>query len=161
MERYRTFRPTGFDAAGIAGARHGISEWFVAPVTRNRDSGTLEQSNWDVFLREMGGESDTVQVHRFGHWACGWFEVIVIDPADTAAVLSALQMQTALEDYPILDDDHFSEAELNAAIEYWQRMSVSERVSYLQRADQCIFAARRAELPDDDNGRLLELLTRD
>lgn len=109
MQTYRTFRPTAFDSAGLAGDRHGINEFLVLPVSQTRDSGTLDRSNFRVALRELGGESDTVQVHRFGHWGPGWYELILIDPADTAAVTTAEEIEASLADYPILsEDDHSS-----------------------------------------------------
>ena len=154
MQTYREFAPTQFDASGLNGDRLGITDWFVAPVTQTRDSDILTESNFATFLRELGGESDTVQVHRFGHWGVGWFEVIVIDPADVASVQCAEEMESALEDYPVLDDEDHSSREYEQAAETWEFMSVRDRVCWLHEHRQCyvsIFAARRAELPQGLN----------
>lgn len=149
MQTYKRFAPTQFDSAGLNGDRLGISDWLVAPVIQTRDSGPLEQSNFAVFLDGIGGESDTVQVHRFGHWGPGWFEIIVIDPADTERVQAAEEMEAALENYPILDDEDHSNREFEAACECWESMSVRDRVRWIQNHERhvSIFAARRAELP--------------
>ena len=161
LQTYAKFRPTGFDTAGLGADRLGIGSWYLAPVTVNRDSEALQRSNWRVMLRELGGESDTVQIHRFGHWACGWFEIIVIDPADRAKVDIAQQTADALEDYPIIDESDYSDEEWTVATSTWAHASIRDRVDYLQRARSCVFAARRDEMPSDDDGRLFELLARE
>jgi hypothetical protein len=53
----------------------------------------------------MGGESSNVQVHRFGHWACGWFELILINPVNKDIVKKAEDIMSALSDYPVVDED--------------------------------------------------------
>lgn len=121
----------------------------------------MDRCNFQVFLKEMGGESETVEVHRFGHWGPGWFELILINPTDTEAVAKAEEMEAALSDYPILDEEAHSRMEWEETSEYWARMSVRERIDYLHRAELSIFAARRDSLPEDDDGRLWELLTRE
>src|SRR5262245_61472270 len=150
MEKYKGFRPTGFDAAGIGGERHGISEFEVL-IGQNRDSSYLEQSNFAVALEQLGGESDTVQVHRFGHWACGWFELILIDPADEKATETAQEIEDSLADYPILNDEHHSELEFTEASRLWEHTSMRERVEVIQRYGRnekvSVFAARRDEMP--------------
>lgn len=84
---------------------------------RNRDSGLLDNSNFDIALETLGGESDNVQVHRFGHWACGWFELILINPTATEIVKQAEDMLNALSDYPVLDDSDYCKREYDATIE--------------------------------------------
>lgn len=160
MQKYKEFQPTAFDSRGLNADGLGIGDWWVAPVSQTRDSEALSRSNFACCLKELGGESETVQVHRFGHWGPGWYEIILIDPADEAKVTAAEDMESALADYPVLDDEHFSQLEWNEAADCWQHMSTAERVQCLQRADQCIFAARRDEIPQDDSGRLFDLLTR-
>lgn len=158
MERYRDFQPTGFDPKGLCADRYGIGEFVVLPCTQNRDSECLDRSNFEVALRMLGGESEDVQVHRFGHWGNGWFELILVNPANAEKLAIAEDIDNCLSEYVALDDEHLSELEFNTAYEYWERMSVSQRVEYLQRVGQCIFAARRDELPADNNGALQQLL---
>ena len=84
---------------------------LVVVVGRNRDSGILDESNFQAALEILGGESDSVQVHRFGHWGCGWFELILVDPKDRTKLIEAYNIIKALEHYPVLDDMDYSEGE--------------------------------------------------
>lgn len=89
------------------GADH--SEWFVA-YSRVRDSGLLDQSNYDAVLKRLGGESDTVVVIQFSHWAWGWVDVILVHENDKDRLVEANEILRYLaEDYPILDEDHYEE----------------------------------------------------
>jgi hypothetical protein len=151
MELYKTHRPTGFDNAGVGSESHGIGEFLVL-LGRNRDSDILTESNFAQALQALGGESNSVQVHRFGHWACGWYELILIDPSDAAALAIAEDIEASLSDYPVLNDEDFSNREYEIACQQWQRESVSERVSLIQRYGRServsVFAARHDELPE-------------
>lgn len=132
MQTYKVFRPTQFDSTGL-----GLTDqqtWLVAPVSQTRDSGSLDRSNFDATLRELGGESETVQVHRFGHWGPGWFEIILIDPSDSARVKAAEEIENALSDYPVVDDSLYSEYETDECAETWAKCYDSaERLAYFRR----------------------------
>ena len=137
MERYCDFQPSAFDSrsnfmAFDADALESIEEWFVLPCSRNRDSDCLTESNFAVALEMLGGESETVQVHRFGHWACGWYEIIVVKP-ETDAAKKAEEIEKSLDDYPVLDDEDFSERESKAADETWKNCySNEERIAFIR-----------------------------
>lgn len=113
MTTYSEFRPTCFDRHIVLDDRE---DWLVLPVGQNRDSGPREQSNFDAALKILGGEGEQVEVHRFGHWACGWFEIIICDPSMSSMFDDIV---SALEDYPVLDDEDLSRREHEAAIESW------------------------------------------
>jgi hypothetical protein len=140
MKTYSQFRPTGFDSTGL-----GLPErqsWLVLPCGRNRDSDCLTESNFHTALALLGGESESVEVHRFGHWANGWFEIIIVDPTDAARVSTAQEIESSLDDYPILDENDFSEREETAANETWEHCySVSQRIEYI-RANRSQFEFR-------------------
>jgi hypothetical protein len=127
MERYSKFRPTGFDQ-NIDIDR---SDWFVAPVSRNRDSNVLTESNWQAqieSLTEVSGdesETDEWEIHRFGHWGCGWLEIVIVRP-DTAAFRAADDIETALMNYPVLNDEDLSQREWDAAVESWNNWGAKE-----------------------------------
>jgi hypothetical protein len=133
-------------------------EYYSAGVGQSRDSDCLEQSNFAVMLAELGGESVTVIVVRESHWAVGWVEWIAIHESDTTAIATADAARERLANYPILDEDDFGEREWDAMCETWEHASLRERIEYCGRAGISIFAARRAELPQDDNGRLHDYL---
>ena len=97
------------------------AEWpeYYVGLGKHRDSGPLERSNFDCFLKALGGESETVHIVREGHWAVGWVEWIAIHETNTAALTEADEMLCALSDYPVLDDMHYSELETDEANEVW------------------------------------------
>ena len=135
MHTYSTFRPTGFDTAGLA--LDDRQDWLVLPCSRNRDSDCLAESNFAAALKSLGGEGADVEVHRFGHWACGWFEVIIVRPCSEAEK-EATRIEDALEDYPILDESDHSERELAEADRVWEQYRVSglsqeaSRIEYIR-----------------------------
>lgn len=117
--------PTSFDSGrNYIGA--DLREHFTV-LSRTRDSGELEESNFAYALRELGGETGEeddgthegsgVYVARFNHWACGWYETIMIDPAAPEAekaIRTAEEILARLEDYPVLDEDDLSTREFEA-----------------------------------------------
>jgi hypothetical protein len=97
-------------------------------------------------LKELGGESDTVEVHRFGHWGPGWFEIILAHPSREAEIKD---MESRLENYPILDEDDHSERQWEKAIEWWGLCGMRERIRICAKYRASIFAARRDEIPEN------------
>lgn len=137
LQRYSHYRPTQFDSAGL-----GIDDrqdWYVAPVVRTRDSLPLELSNFAVALKEFGGESRYVEVHRFGHWGPGWFELILIKPTAKRTVQKAVDIGRALADYPVLDDMHHSQTECEYHAEYGCHNECDSECGYIPdiTADDC------------------------
>jgi hypothetical protein len=133
-------------------------DYYSAGVGQSRDSDYVEQSNFAAMLAELGGESDTVIVVRESHWAVGWVEWIAIHETDTTALAIADAQCGRLADYPVLDEMDWSEREWNAACGTWERASLRDRIEYCSRAGVSIFAARRDEVPQDDNGSLRDYL---
>lgn len=157
LDTYDGHRPTPWDG-------HICPEFdtfYVAPISQNRDSGCQSRSNWTVGTEEIlkASQHDETEIHCFGHWACGWYEMLLIHPADVPALRVAAAMAAALEDHPVLNEDHLSELEYEEAAEYWERCSVSDRVEILQRFGGSIFQARRDTLPDDPTGSILQYLS--
>jgi hypothetical protein len=126
LVRYSDWAPTTFDASGLA--LEDRQDWFVVWV-KTRDSSPLGRSNFRVILKDLGGESEEVEVHRFGHWGCGWLEVILAHPNLRS---KAEDWQRALENYPVACDSDFSEEEHEESMQVWQSFSVSERVSHIR-----------------------------
>jgi hypothetical protein len=122
--RLSEHRPTGFDhsAAEFFDFDDPRREWLVAPVCQTRDSGPLSRSNFEVALRELGGESETVEVHRFGHWGPGWYEIIIVDPSRESEVED---LERALSRYPVLDDEDHSRREFDDAVKTWRNCWVN------------------------------------
>jgi hypothetical protein len=109
-------------------------DYYRSGFGRSRDSSCLEESNFAVALRELGGESDTVVVVREGHWAVGWVEWIAIHQDDGRALEIADRLAEDVEDYPALDDNDWTEREMEEANTIWRDCySVTERVAYIRR----------------------------
>ena len=119
-------------------------EYFVF-LGQHRDSDALTRSNFTCALRAIGGAA---QVVRERHWAVGWVEWIAIHQDDAETLARASAIAERLADYPVLDEDHFSELEYSEACDYWASMSVRERVSIAREQGVSIFVARRDYLPE-------------
>lgn len=146
--------------------------WFSSGFGRSRDSDALEESNFQVAYDRLkqtakdvpdhesgkhGREGVTVQIVSENHWAVGWVEWIAIHESDTESLAVARELCESYNQYPALDEDHWSNLEYTRAMEFWDSMSLSAKVDYCRDCDVSIFAARRShDLPD----RLYESLTR-
>jgi hypothetical protein len=110
LPKYQNWSPTGFDPKGLN--CDDQQDWLVAPVSINRDSGPLEQSNWEYVIADLERDhADTDwEINRFGHWACGWFEIILLRPG-TSAANYATEIADDLQDYCVLDESDFCEKE--------------------------------------------------
>jgi hypothetical protein len=129
MQRYKDYAPTPHDTRGLA--LDDRQDWLVV-IGRNRDSDCLAESNWHAALERLGGEGDSVEVHRFGHWACGWLEIIIVAPEGPQAV-EAHRIEDDLDTYPILDENDHSEREQAAAEETWEHCyRPAERIAYIR-----------------------------
>lgn len=118
--------------------------WYVF-LSRNRDSGCLENSNFETGLaavkavmsqESVAGEDDdyaSVQVVSENHWAVGWVEWIAIHETDTAALAEANRIMERLENYPVLDEDDLSRREMDEANEVWRNCyRWHERIAYIR-----------------------------
>ena len=70
-------RPSAFDSLANYTGETEFPGLYVV-VCQNRDSDCLTRSNFRMALKRLGGESDSVVFHRFGHWACGWWEALCV-----------------------------------------------------------------------------------
>jgi hypothetical protein len=123
--------PSGLDSfSNYMGETPSKNKYVV--LTRSRDSDCLTESNWECALEMLGGESDTVQIDRFGHWACGWWEALSVTKGSKEAV-KAEEIESALSDYPVLCEDHFSGLEQSEANRVWHECyDASERIEYIR-----------------------------
>lgn len=142
LRPYSEFQPTGFDHKGsfLPDQQH----WLVLPMTVNRDSLALERANFDAARKRI----PEAEVCRFGHWACGWFEIMIVDPAATATVAKAEALAEHFESYPVVDEELWSEYESEAAYALWENLSMRDRVEECRSARESIFAARHAIPPE-------------
>jgi len=148
LTKYKDFAPTCFDSKG--GFLPDRQDWFVAPVSRNRDDGEpLTESNFETCLEILGGESETIEVHRFDHWGPGWFEIILVHPSKENALE---EIAASLKNYPVLDEEDYSQREYDAILEAWDYLPLSEKISTVSDQGSSIFSARRSN-PFDISGK--------
>lgn len=97
--------------------------WGIA-FGQSRDSGLMEQSNFAVISADMLKRfRRDVQVVRFGHWAVGWVENIAVKMLDrhgrvTPAARAIFDWKSKMEDYPVADDEDYSQREYDAAADW-------------------------------------------
>lgn len=94
--------------------------YYAAPCSRTRDSDHIDASNWDVQLKELGGESEdgeSVVVVRENHFLVGWVEWLAIREDAYDALRIADRIASELEGYPILDEDDVGMREWEAEVE--------------------------------------------
>jgi hypothetical protein len=108
-------------------------EYYSSGVGQSRDSDALERSNFACMLRALGGESDTVLVVHEGHWAVGWVEWIAVHESNEDALRAADDIKRELEDYPVVNEDHWSGLEIEDANETWTNcFNDQERLAYIR-----------------------------
>jgi hypothetical protein len=147
MKAYRDWKPSENDISGLNAPDK--QDWLVAPVILTRDSQILEESNYHTLRKQLdAANSDDWAAMEFGHWACGWFKIIVVRPGSSAAQI-AQDAEQKLQDYPILNEDDFSNREWEYAHERWEQTSLKERIKVCADYGVSIFAARKLSPPMD------------
>ena len=91
---------------------------YYVLLSHHRDSGLVEESNFQSALKALNGESKTVKVIRSSHWLCGWIEMILIHESDKVSVDKGNEIEESLESYPIFNDEDFYERESEKRDEY-------------------------------------------
>lgn len=127
------------------------AQWpdYYVFLGRNRDSSALGRANFDAGLKAIGGEKSDkdkedpndegaalslVRVVRENHWACGWVEWIAIHESATEQLAIADGIAEKLEDYPVVDEELWSEYEQDEANTVWKDCySAKERIDYIRR----------------------------
>ena len=119
-------------------------EGYYVFLSQNRDSDALTRSNFRCGLAAIGGEvgaieTDTgeeihpVTVVRESHWACGWIEWIAIHESNVEALRIANRIMEKLEDYPVIDEDDWSEEEDREANQIWRNCyDERDRIHYMR-----------------------------
>ena len=140
-------------------------------ATQTRDSDALERSNYVRIFEELrdcaekydnpAWDEPSVYDFRAGHWAVGWVEhVIVKANAPTEVLKLATEILDGLEEYSVYDEEDYCELQFTEVCEYWEYVSVSERVEMIQESgSSCsVFSARRDDFPQDDCGSLQQYI---
>ena len=99
---------------------------FGSKVSAHAPACEAVGTDWDALPCDCPPD---VVVETFRHWAVGWTESLLVRvdahrvrPTDllepTEAWLEAVEWLEALEAYPVADEDHYSQLELDEACEY-------------------------------------------
>lgn len=147
--------------------------WLVF-LGKHRDSDDLDQSNFAVALAELTecytdsdwldhadssmGSVPPVYVVSESHWAVGWIEWIAIHPSCPKAVTVARLLAERLDQYPVLDDDDYSEREEESAQQCWSASSLSDRLYYIRDTGLSLYSIRGTSYPSDDCGTVRDRL---
>lgn len=131
-------------------------EYYVI-ISQTRDSRALERSNFDAMLKLLGGESkhtNAVIVARFNHWACGWIETIMVHRGASKKIIIADKVMTEYKNYPVINDDLWSEYEDEEKNRYWNSLCLHQKIRECVEAGLSCFAARQEYIPDAVYNRL-------
>lgn len=111
--------------------------WYIG-LAVHIGSSMLARSNYEVFLAEIGGISETVEEVR----SIGGRHIEI--RANNAAVCHiADELLCALTEYPVLCDEHLMFLEMKQTRDLWDTMRIRERVDVCRNAGASILIARR------------------
>lgn len=130
LQKFKDFQPTQFDMKGMGS--EGQEDWVVLPTTITRDSDVLSESNFETAKKLLDYAGVDYEVHRFGHWGPGWFEIIVVEPTEKG-LTQAGEIACALENYPVLDSQDFGEREHEAQDENWENWGRDDALRHLTK----------------------------
>lgn len=97
--------------------------WAFVPVSVHRDSDALQRSNYEVIYQDMLKRfPDDTDYTPCSHWLVGWFDHLTIRLIDengleTAASEAIQEWLRKLDDYPVADEEHFSNTEYEEQLE--------------------------------------------
>lgn len=128
------------------------AEWpdYYVFLGRHRDSDALTRANFDAGLKAIGGEQGELAIAGEGslfakrgnplvaivsenHWAVGWVEWIAIHESATQALQIADKIKGELEDYPVVDEELWSQYEHEETNETWKNcFDPMGRIKYIR-----------------------------
>lgn len=155
------------DFGYFGGNEEMFKTWSLGPVIEHRDSDVLTRSNARVLIRTLEARKDfdgQWSELECNHWAVGWVKHLsfrVLDEKGQPCEIGAYLRDwfTYLkEQYPVADENDYSELEEEEANRTWGQMSIKDRVETCKRYGVSILAARHDYYPSDDSGSLRNYL---
>lgn len=147
------------------GGFNPVGDYVIA--IQYRDCEVLHQSNYQCLFKLLeekaeelgcleggingeGDEENMVYDFRAKHWAVGWVETLLICQNAPQELLDyALEQLTSLEDYPVVDEEHFSEMEYEKMQSNWDWLDLADKVDICRKSGVSIFSARNESPPYD------------
>lgn len=93
--------------------------WYVF-MTTHRDAEMIDESNWESIKRDIGENPSAAEEQKGlliveeSHWAVGWVQWMGIHETDTELLMRADDIKAALDDYPLYDEQDYSNRECEA-----------------------------------------------
>lgn len=110
-------------------------DYYVGPG-QHRDSELLDRVNFTSALEMLGGEHEPdVIVARASHWGVGWVESILVHK-DSDKVAKLEEIENLLEEYPVLDDDLYSEMQYKEEEENYESWAKDDSIKILELEEQ-------------------------
>ena len=116
---------------------------YFSFLGQSRDSDCLERANFDAGLAALKAipepedwphDESCFRVVRESHWAVGWVEWIAIHEDAHAHMEIADKIKGELEDYPVVDENLWSQYEDEEAQTVWRDCyRVRDRIKYIRK----------------------------
>lgn len=139
---------------------HEHADWNIGPCGQTRDSDTIEESNFRVAVASLAAidpDEQDHEVHRFGHWACGWIEEIATRPGSPCDVL-ANELRESIDSYPILNEHDHSQLECDLEAENFPSIMRDLKRDLLAEFKSRIDPEDTEAMPADDLEEWLDTL---
>lgn len=118
--------------------------WRSLGFSVHRDSDILERSNWEVISRDLTERfPNHVKIIGAGHWAVGWVDSLRVHlhnpitgrdlPKGYEALEAAYEWHRKLGDYPVADEDHYSDLEMKEIEEAFDNYRKEEIVELIKK----------------------------
>jgi len=110
----------------------------------SRDSKIWEESNYQSIKRYLEKKNVHFIEICSNHWAVGWIESIGIQEEDYEAIEEANEILERLEDYPIFDEEDFSQREMEEEFKIYSmikedliRKFLQNSMTYEEKKEYC------------------------
>lgn len=135
LEEYRnsiTGRPENFAYFGNL----DLDVWGSV-IGVHRDSDALERSNFAVISEDLSTRfPEDTTIERSSHWLVGWSEELKLNTDNPQALEAAYEWHQALEQYPVADEEHFSQTEMEDGAEEWESWASYDMLKTAEEYDE-------------------------
>lgn len=131
-----------------------LGRTWTFTFSTHRDADILNISNYEVILEDLQRvNKDHVEVAECGHWGVGWIKHITVkmihDGRITAVAKRVMWWKDRLEDYPVADEDDYSEREMQKQeenFEYYKGEFCEEVLKYVGRNKNSTYRKKELEI---------------